>query len=114
MSTYEKPEENEWIQPVRKDYRLACCDCGLVHNVDFRIFGKKIQFRVRRNNRATAAIRRWLSTWIVSRVEVNDIDQSESEMENDYNTFMSDNAKANDSAFYKRFDGEWRDTQGKK
>lgn len=47
-----------WIQPVRKGYRMACCDCGLVHNMDFRITVNRIQFRVRRNNRSTAAIRR--------------------------------------------------------
>ena len=55
--SYEKPEENEWVQPVTKDYRMACCDCGLVHNMDFRIKSGKVQFRVRRNNRATAGMR---------------------------------------------------------
>ena len=27
----------EWEQPVMKGYRMKCCDCGLVHIVDFRI-----------------------------------------------------------------------------
>lgn len=49
---------SEWIQPVRKGYKLACCDCGLVHNVDFRTQRGKIQFRVSRNERSTAAVRR--------------------------------------------------------
>lgn len=49
----------EWIQPIRKGYKLACCDCGLVHNIDFRIHNKKIQFRVFRNNRSTALTRRY-------------------------------------------------------
>lgn len=60
---YTKPKAGEWVQPVRKGYRLACCDCCLVHTMDFRVvkYGKgksKIQFRVFRHNRATAAMRR--------------------------------------------------------
>lgn len=64
---YETPKAGEWVQPVRKGYRLACCDCGLVHTMDFRVLdwrtGKRVpyakpQFRVFRNNRATAAMRR--------------------------------------------------------
>ncbi len=55
---YDKPKTNEWVQPVRKNYQLACCDCGLVHAVDFRIFKGRIQWRMRRNNRATGQMRR--------------------------------------------------------
>jgi len=54
---YDKPKRNEWIQPIRKGYRLSCCDCGLVHDMDFRMRKGRVQFRVRRNNRATAGIR---------------------------------------------------------
>jgi len=28
----------EWIQPLRKGYKLCCCDCGLVHKFDFRVY----------------------------------------------------------------------------
>lgn len=55
---YDKPEANEWILPIRRGYRMMCCDCGLVHELDFRVVKRRIQFRVRRNNRATAAARR--------------------------------------------------------
>lgn len=52
----------KWIRPVRKGYRLACCDCGLIHVIDSRLIawgkGRKIVFRARRDNRATAAHRR--------------------------------------------------------
>lgn len=63
--TYEEPEAGEWVQPRRKGYKLACCDCGLVHNLDFRIVKyaknqRKIQFRAFRNNRATGQMRRWM------------------------------------------------------
>lgn len=54
---------SRWVQPRRKGYKLACCDCGLVHAMDFRLVasangGRHIQFRVKRDNRATAAVRR--------------------------------------------------------
>lgn len=43
---------SEWIQPRRKNYLIKCCDCGLVHRVDFRIIkngrGNFIQFRAKR------------------------------------------------------------------
>lgn len=55
---YTTPKSNEWVQPVRTNYKLRCCDCDLVHNVDFRIRKGRVQFRVRRNNRATAQCRR--------------------------------------------------------
>jgi hypothetical protein len=48
----------DWIRPA-PDYRLACCDCGLVHDMEFRASeGDRVEFRARRNNRATAAKRR--------------------------------------------------------
>lgn len=55
---YEEPKAGEWIQPIRKGYSMACCDCGLVHTLDFRIKDGRVQFRVFRNNRKTAAMRR--------------------------------------------------------
>ena len=48
----------DWIQPVTKGYKMGCCDCGLVHTLDFRVKGGRAQFRVSRNNRSTAAMRR--------------------------------------------------------
>jgi hypothetical protein len=65
-----------WEKPIMKGYKLACCDCGLVHIVDFRVVkvvtrhrdgsmifepaGKRyeVEFRVARDNRATGQIRR--------------------------------------------------------
>lgn len=29
---------SEWQQPIMKGYRMECCDCGLVHEVEFRVF----------------------------------------------------------------------------
>ena len=27
----------DWQRPVMRGYRLGCCDCGLVHDIDFRV-----------------------------------------------------------------------------
>ncbi len=57
--TYETPENNEWVQPIKEGYKMQCCDCALVHQLDFRIHKGRVQFRVRRDNRATGQCRRW-------------------------------------------------------
>lgn len=66
--THEAGKFSEWITPNRRDYKLACCSCCLVHDMEFialdrsgkRLLASKVQikFRLRRNNRATAAMRR--------------------------------------------------------
>jgi len=41
---------------------MGCCDCGLVHDLQFVVVksgrGHAVVFRARRNNRSTAAIRK--------------------------------------------------------
>jgi hypothetical protein len=27
---------SDWITPVMRGYLMACCDCGLVHEIDFK------------------------------------------------------------------------------
>jgi len=27
----------QWIPPIMRGYRLKCCDCGLVHEMDFAV-----------------------------------------------------------------------------
>jgi hypothetical protein len=46
-----------WIQPL-PSYRIACCDCGLVHELRFRVVRGQVQYQARRHVRATAARRR--------------------------------------------------------
>lgn len=41
-----------------RGHREQCCDCGLVHVVDFRIIEGQVEVRYTRNKRATAAARR--------------------------------------------------------
>ena len=58
--SYLLPAENEWVRPVENGYRMRCCDCKLVHEMDFRVTDDgRAEFRVRRNNRATALSRYW-------------------------------------------------------
>lgn len=52
----------EWQQPIRKGYKMACCDCGLVHTMEFRIYRGRIQMRAKRNERSTAQMRRHMNT----------------------------------------------------
>ena len=64
---YYPQKDGEWMQPKR-GYKMACCDCGLVHRVEFRVVKGRVQFRAWRDNRATAARRRkrngnWLITY---------------------------------------------------
>lgn len=58
-SPYHQITEGEWVEPVHRKFSLQCCDCALVHDMDFRVVKGAVQFRVRKvNHRATAAARR--------------------------------------------------------
>lgn len=58
MTRYKPVQSGEWVQPIRKGYRMRCCDCALVHRLDFRIIKGRVQFRAFRHERATAQCRR--------------------------------------------------------
>lgn len=47
-----------WELPVHDGYRLACCTCGLVHRVNFRVQKRMVEMQFRIDNRATSAMRR--------------------------------------------------------
>ena len=53
-----KVSDGEWVQPKRRGYQLECCDCGLVHLLNFRIEGDRVQFQAFRDEMKTAATRR--------------------------------------------------------
>jgi hypothetical protein len=43
-----------WIRPVMKGYRMACCDCNLVHELDFRVTKKgRVELRAKRDDKST-------------------------------------------------------------
>lgn len=51
---FKQCKEDKWEQPVMEGYLMKCCDCGLIHEIDFRIaYGKtiednRVQLRARR------------------------------------------------------------------
>lgn len=67
---------SEWIAPsMHEPFRMSCCDCGLVHDILFRVAqetrrvgprgwegkfvkGLKVVMKARRNERATGQKRR--------------------------------------------------------
>jgi len=34
---YTDVKANEWVFPKMRKYKMACCDCGLVHTMDFKV-----------------------------------------------------------------------------
>jgi hypothetical protein len=57
-TSYEQIYEGVWDRPVRKNFKFRCCDCSLIHTVNFRIKNGKIEWQFYRDNRATAQARR--------------------------------------------------------
>lgn len=53
-------DDGSWIEPTRRGFQWACCDCGLVHDLDFRVSkgGRVLEFRTVRNERETAKLRK--------------------------------------------------------
>lgn len=51
-------QSGEWMTPDIDNFKMACCDCGLVHKVKFRVEKGLLQLKLDRDNRATAAMRR--------------------------------------------------------
>ena len=69
--SYDVIPYGEWTRPRMRDFCEQCCDCGLIHRLDFRIVDERggahagrralrVEFRTRRDDRATAAARRAL------------------------------------------------------
>lgn len=61
--------EGEWVEPVHDGFIDQCCDCCLVHVVDYVVVDRKtrklvtnvaVQFKLRVDRRRTAASRRKL------------------------------------------------------
>lgn len=61
--SYLEVEDGKWYD-VTEDSSLACCDCGLVHKIEYHVSkspkGPRIWLRLTRDKRATGAMRRWL------------------------------------------------------
>lgn len=58
MKKYPKhyaPESGEWVPHLPK-MQWQCCDCGLVHDVQFRI--KTLEVKMTRNKKETKKVRK--------------------------------------------------------
>jgi hypothetical protein len=46
---YKEISDGEWVAPRRRSYFMKCCDCGLVHKMNFKLIkrgrGKQILFQ---------------------------------------------------------------------
>lgn len=51
-------KDGEWLQPIKRGYLMGCCDCGLVHRMNFRIVNDRVQFQAFRANGHTKAQRK--------------------------------------------------------
>lgn len=52
-----EPLGSAWMT-IGKVWYLSCCDCGLVHRMEFRVHGDDLQLRAMRDTRRTAHARR--------------------------------------------------------
>lgn len=55
--TYPRLDSGAWHRPVMDGYRMQCCDCGLVHRVDFAVSRGRVLLRVCALPKATASAR---------------------------------------------------------
>lgn len=55
---YHHVQWGEWMRVRKRNFKEQCCDCGLIHRLDFRIVDGHIEIRTRRDDRSTAAVRR--------------------------------------------------------
>ena len=57
-SDYYHVTDGEWIIVPRRGFREQCCDCGLVHRLNFRITDAgQIEIQTFRDSRATNGAR---------------------------------------------------------
>jgi hypothetical protein len=55
---YKPLADGTWLRPRLEDFRLACCDCGLVHSVNFRLTDDgAVELQMVRQKRATKGLR---------------------------------------------------------
>lgn len=42
---YHQVQSGEWVQPRMDNYYFKCCDCGLVHRMNFRVVKGTVRFQ---------------------------------------------------------------------
>ena len=57
--TYYQITDGEWIEVPMRGFKEQCCDCGLVHRLNFKLNEKgKILIQTFRDGRATSGARK--------------------------------------------------------
>jgi hypothetical protein len=68
---YTQINDGEWFEPKpQRGHKMACCDCGLIHTMNFRVKDGKVQIQATRDNRATANRRRGKKLGVRSTVDM--------------------------------------------
>jgi Zn-finger protein len=55
---YTDQHEGEWVPQRRRRHFEQCCDCGLIHRLNYRIRSGRIEQQAFRDERRTAGVRR--------------------------------------------------------
>lgn len=63
---YSQIYEGDWYPMHKRGQKLGCCDCALIHTINFRQRNGTIEMQFFRDNRATAAKRRHRGLKIVN------------------------------------------------
>lgn len=59
IKSYKKVKDGEWVKPNMKKYMIGCCDCGMVHRLEFIVtIRKKVLFRAFYDDKATNKLRK--------------------------------------------------------
>ena len=59
--SYEQVYDGDWTYPIQKNYKEACCHCGLTHKQNYRVRNGYVEVQVFQDKRATAMIRRHMT-----------------------------------------------------
>jgi hypothetical protein len=55
---YHQARDGEWFRVRKRGFKDACCHCGLVHTINYRIVDGTLEMQAIIDERATAAMRR--------------------------------------------------------
>lgn len=57
-SGYYHVTDGEWISVPKRGFKEQCCDCGLVHRLNFKVVDGTIFIQTFRDGRATSGARK--------------------------------------------------------
>ncbi len=56
---YYQVTDGEWVEVPMRGFKDQCCDCGLIHKMNFRVNAKgRIEFQAFRDGKATGGARK--------------------------------------------------------